>query len=1542
MKKRSSLSPDRGRDQHRDQHRDRSGSSTENLTPLPQRPQQSEHSAVPQQTQPPQAHQSSSHLPVPSLPESSSISTHLVPSNTNINSQAHIAQAESTQMSAGPAAVLIATAASSCSPTTRAVNPEHFEHHSTTSQDVAEGGGSGNAHYNSSPSSAVPVLSPRTLESATPQGSSMTLTDQTSRRQGVVFNDSISEPFDVNTTLPSPSPRPALFRPRTHTMDSSSLCLTVDSGSQSTPLLQGLPLESLLNSQPAIISPRLTEARVGQPPLPASGIDVASSSVASVSSLGGSLPTSAAASATLLKEKKCANRRLMKRTLSRPTSPLISPPPSVDSLLLPIPTNNANRVLMLMKTLCGRMRGEIEYQSMAEDTWHRGVSYIEEEKGSLMFDVGTHGPFHSAIVPDLRSCRVSVADRSDQGGQFLEVINAQATVDILFRPLATAEFDLWLAALLCWQQLRQAPGIVSVVSSVSKPPISRSTSASVIESSKRRTSAIKVKEGTIIKVGKVMLWDKGTVTSPRAIAKRPSTRDIRPIQPAWRRVSCILQGNGEFKLMTENDVTILSNIELSQLGRCAIQQLDKSVLDEEYCIAIFPIYAPSSTHLSILRPIYIALDSRVVFEVWFVLLRAFTVPEIYELGPSQGDQVHKPTGLQSEQEDAEGESRLQVPDDEFVESGEDARSDERDIKLFRLEKTLNLRVTEAKFKPRILSAEDIEDSQEPMQTTVNDLNQNRFHDRSRDKYDKQDKHNKHEKNEKNEKHRKHDKHSKHNKQDKAGKHSEARDPRVGNYLAEVILNGEVRARTTVKTDTKNPFWREDCDFSDLPLTPTYLSVVLKRVEGNFDSFSHQLQASLGLPKTGNMWETDYGSVDIPLINLDRGKDHEHWLPVCDDRNQAVGSMLVKVHHEELAVLSAKEYLPILDMLHNFSTGLTLQIAEAMPGSLRRLSEVFLNIFQVSGTAGNWLMALVEDEIDGIGNQTTIKNIRFSRRLRSNDSVESTSDREQNVRDMGRSLQGEANLLFRGNSLLTQALEFHMRRLGKEYLTEVLSDKIFEINETNPDCEVDPSKVLPGDDINKHWDQLMAFIYDVWDCIANSALRLPSELRHILKYIRAVAEDRYGDFLRTVTYTSVSGFLFLRFICPAILNPKLFGLLRDHPRPRAQRTLTLMAKSLQALANLSTIGRKETWMEPMNKFLVGQRQSVKNFIDAVCSIPAEKPNMPQALPASYSTPITILGRLTPAAREGFPSLPYLIDHTHNIAALVKMWTKSSPLSTNMYVYDSSLLEFNDACLALQAWSDKCFARADLIRQSSDAECSLPTTDNSTSDPVANSITNSMETLSLAGSTNFSRGSSTTLINMAEPGAPSSGDLGGRRLATPGSPVSDVDDLYGGRDIGSNNSGAGNSKSDNSGQPCESGGSIKLLRNGKQARKFISGIISRKPRAASPEHGSAPSISSGSTQNDGREKDHDHAREREVKERKNWERGRDPERDQDSRSYSGKDRDKEQRQKRDKSVKSENTDRSRNPSLGELWTPASALGVPLGVPPGIPHIPSQHNK
>ncbi|RFU30966.1 hypothetical protein B7463_g5361, partial [Scytalidium lignicola] len=913
------------------------------------------------------------------------------------------------------------------------------------------------------------------------------------------------------------------------------------------------------------------------------------------------------------KDKKGSSRRLVKRASSRPTSPspvTINYIPSVDVLPFPIATNDANKLVMLMKKLRGRMRGEVEYQNSEDGPWFTGVCCIDDVRGNLMCEGDDRGRLHVPVMPDLRGCRVRPILLPNKEGKALEIWSPGSYLLLRLVPNVTVEYDLWLAALLCWQQTRtlSSDSIIRKSDSSSTLGGDRRPSAPA-----RDTASQDSKDSNIIKIARLLVWDKGPATSARAIVRRPSTRDVSSSNRSWRAVSCVLHDSGELKLFVENDTTRLCIIQLSQLSRCAIQRLDKSVLDAEYCIAIFPRYAPTSTELSIFRPMYICLESRVLFEVWFVLLRAFAIPELY--GPQASD-----------------DGEYDVPIDPISPQPPPDN-------LFRIEKSISVRVVEAKIRGGGRFRSDTPFAQPG----------------------------------------------------KSSGKGEQLDPTVGDYFAEIILDGEVRARTMTKTNTKNPFWREECEFQDLPPYLPRLSVVLKRLDPP-EVASHGFLSSSSVHVHEPHVENRCGVVEISIDKLERGKDSESWWPIVDDRQETIGEMFLKVRHDELVVLPAKDYQSISDLLHKFNNGLTIQVAQIITSNLRGLSETLMNIFQVSGHSDDWLMALIEDEIDGIGKEIAPQRLRWSRRLNSNESFRSASERNMNVRDLGKSLTGEANLLFRGNSLLTQAIDFHMRRLGKEYLEEVLWSKVNEINALDVDCEVDPSRLTRGEDVKRSWAHLISLTTDIWNSIASSAYSCPPELRQILKYIRAVAEDRYGGFLRTVAYTSVSGIMFLRFFCPALLNPKLFGLLRDHPRPKAQRTLTLIAKSLQVLANLSTFGQKEAWMEPMNRFLASHRQSVKDFIDGICDIPTKHGNT-NALPPSYTTPITILARLPPTSREGFPSLPYLIDHARSFAALIKLWLDTSENFIPLDEFEGDLMNFNELCIRLQHRADECLLQAE---------------------------------------------------------------------------------------------------------------------------------------------------------------------------------------------------------------------------------------------------------
>jgi hypothetical protein len=127
--------------------------------------------------------------------------------------------------------------------------------------------------------------------------------------------------------------------------------------------------------------------------------------------------------------------------------------------------------------------------------------------------------------------------------------------------------------------------------------------------------------------------------------------------------------------------------------------------------------------------------------------------------------------------------------------------------------------------------------------------------------------------------------------------------------------------------------------------------------------------------------------------------------------------------------------------------------------------------------------------------------------------------------------------------------------------------------------------------------------------------------------------------------------------------------------------------------MSAFGTKEAWMEPMNAFLNTHRQEFKTYLDSICGISSTSSPAPH-IPPSYSTPLAILQRLPPTSREGFPSLPYLVDHARNFAALVDLWLDNTKGSAeNIRSTDGDLLNFHKICVALRERTGDCLNRAE---------------------------------------------------------------------------------------------------------------------------------------------------------------------------------------------------------------------------------------------------------
>lgn len=784
-------------------------------------------------------------------------------------------------------------------------------------------------------------------------------------------------------------------------------------------------------------------------------------------------------------ESQTRRRRVLK-SHSRTLSPIRKPVSFSRNATLSSSATDADRILHLMKTTCGRMHGILSFRTPTMGSWSSGYCAINVATGSLIYQTKGDVTHAKTLVSDLRGCQVRTLYDGETRSTFLDV-STRPNVGVHLRPHVPETFDSWLAALLCWQPIKPKAiekNEVKTPSPLVSGPRQRTASYDRRLGDRRRNSeSISIKDASIIKVGKMLMWDKDARSeeaSPRhnrrvSIYKMPPKSNSKPNR--WRRVSCTLQDNGQFKLYTDiSEIALKSTVLLPQLSRCAIQRMDPSVLESEFTLAIYPQYLSTGSSTPNANTIYLAMESRVLFEVWFVLLRAFTVPDLYG-----AEQVLTSPQLGS-CEPANSASRTPNSD------------------MFRVERQLHLRIIEAKLFPsQEMSSQGTVAISRPQQGN--------------------------------------------------------RDAISGTYYAEVQLDGTVRAKTVPKQETSNPFWREDFDFVDLSSTLSRATIEVKTQNPAQRDWTLVSQGPLEIEHgdinplsiVGDIsispLDLSVGTVDLQLKEIETATDTERWWPITDENDRTVGELLMKVRIEQLVVLMGRDYQSLSESLHTFSNGLTTQMAQMVHPELRRLSEILLNIFQVSGQASEWIMSLVEDEIDSIHKETPLSKFRYGRRIASNDSYDSGIEREMILRDLGKSATVEANLLFRGNSLLTKALDLHMRRLGKEYLEDTLSEKMRDIDESDPECEVDPNKVQNPDDLRRNWRNLIALTENIWKSISSSASRCPPELRMIFRHIRSCAEDRYGDFLRTVTYSSVSGFLFLRFFCPAVLNPKLFGLIK---------------------------------------------------------------------------------------------------------------------------------------------------------------------------------------------------------------------------------------------------------------------------------------------------------------------------------------------------------------------------------------------------------------
>jgi len=250
-------------------------------------------------------------------------------------------------------------------------------------------------------------------------------------------------------------------------------------------------------------------------------------------------------------------------------------------------------------------------------------------------------------------------------------------------------------------------------------------------------------------------------------------------------------------------------------------------------------------------------------------------------------------------------------------------------------------------------------------------------------------------------------------------------------------------------------------------------------------------------------------------------------------------------------------------------------------------------------------------------------------------------------------------LFRRNSSSSVQMKLITKMMGGAYLNFILRPFIVDMCSSGKNFEIDKDK-LPKKDKKTQQKQniknLKQGCENLLSRIVASLSSIPLVFRCICAILVSATSKKFPDSEKIV----VSGFFFLRYICPAIVNP---GSICPQLSPLQRRNLILVSKVLQNVANGVEFGLKENYLTPLNPFIRESQPLYHSFISSLSSFtftPSSSTDPPSKRSRSQSKTESS-GVVVSASCPNFPAVNGGWDDGDGDAAAKKRRDSSSDVS-----------------------------------------------------------------------------------------------------------------------------------------------------------------------------------------------------------------------------------------------------------------------------------------